>query len=142
VFGVAAAQLLFMASSSLVLSLTDKTLELDSAMKLVMDNDSLALVSAPGLTRDMFRMFNWLLVCFGLGYARVFIDGSAYHPLLVFIGAVGKLATALLFLLSKYGSKIEFVIIGILPDLLFGSYFFKVWVDMGSIFAPPKGKQM
>jgi hypothetical protein len=141
VFGVAAAQLLLMASSSLVLSLTDNTLEMDSGMKLALDDESLKIVSAPGLTRDMFRMLNWLLVVLGLGYARVFLDGAAQHPTLVFLMAVGKLCSALLFLFSKYASRIEFVVIGILPDLLLSSYFFKVWMDVGSDFAAPKRKQ-
>jgi hypothetical protein len=141
VFGVAAAQLLLMASSSLVLSLTDNTLEMDSGMKLALDDESLEIVSAPGLTRDMFRMLNWLLVVLGLGYARVFLDGAAQHPTLVFLMAVGKLCSALLFLFSKYASRVEFVVIGILPDMLLSAYFFKVWMDVGSAFATPNRKQ-
>ena len=138
VFGVAAAHLILLAAPSFVLSITGNTLDMDAGMKLLLDDESLELVSAPGLTRDVFRMFNWLLLCVGLGYARIYSEGATRQPLLVVVGAVGKLGVGSLFLLSRYGSRIEFLILAIIPDLVLGSYFFKVWVDVGSIFAPPK----
>lgn len=142
-FGIAAVHLVLLALPSLILSLAERTADMDVSVSSMLDADGLALVSAPGLTRDLFRVFYWLLLCLSVGYYRVYADGATEQPLMVFVGAMGKLGAVVL-LVTGYlmgNTKLGVVCIGAIPDLLLMLCFFKAWIAMGAAFAPPRSKQ-
>jgi hypothetical protein len=142
-FGIAAAHVVLLALPSLALSLAGRTADMDVGVASMLDADKLALVSAPGLTRDIFRMFYWLLLCFSVGYYRVFVDGVSAQPLMAFVGAVGKLGAAAL-LTAGYlqgNTKLSVLCVGTIPDLVLIVYFVKAWIAAGATFAPPRRKE-
>jgi hypothetical protein len=142
-FGIAAAHLVLLALPSFALSLAERTADMDVGVASMLGADGLALVSARGLTRDIFRMFYWLLLCFSVGYYRVFVDGVRAQPLMAFVGAVGKLGAASL-LTAGYlqgNTKLSVVCVGTIPDLVLITYFVKAWIAAGATFAPPRSKE-
>jgi hypothetical protein len=141
-FGIAAAHLVLVGLPSFIFSLAGRTAEMDASVASMLDEDALALVSAPGLTRDLFRMFYWLLLCLSVGYYRVFADGVKEQPLMAFVGAIGKLGAATL-LIAGYlqgNTKLNVVCIGAIPDLVLMLHFFKAWIAAGATFAPARSK--
>jgi hypothetical protein len=142
-FGIAAAHLVLLALPSLALSLAERTADMDVGVASVLSADGLALVSARGLTRDIFRMFYWLLLCFSVGYYRVFVDGVSAQPLMAFVGAVAKLGAASLITLGylQGNTTLGVVCVGTIPDLVLIMYFVKAWIAAGATFAPPRSKE-
>jgi hypothetical protein len=145
IFGIAAAHIFLLTFPSLVLSIaiTENTYK-HLGMSLMLDADALMLIFTPSLTRDRFRLFTWLGVCVSFGYYRIFMDGAMRQPLMVFVGALGKLGAACLLLIGYLQGtmKLGIVLSSALPDILLGGYFAKVWLEMGASFAPSiEGKQ-
>jgi hypothetical protein len=141
-FGIAAAHLVLLGLPSLVFSLAERTADMDASVASMLDADGLALVSAPGLTRDLFRMFYWLLLCLSVGYYRVYADSVSEQPLMAFVGAIGKLGAAAL-LIAGYlqgNTKLGVVCVGAIPDLVLMMYFAKAWIGNGATLVPPRSK--
>jgi hypothetical protein len=144
VLGLAVAHQLILALPALVLSVagTRGTL-VDLGDSFMLSPDDQASILAPGVTRDLFRMLHWLMLCCAAGYCRLYLDGASQHPLFVLVGALIKLGAASL-RLSGYLQGITrsgVVYFEVLPDLLFAGYLLKVWLEMGCILAPPATKQ-
>jgi hypothetical protein len=98
----------------------------------MLDGPSVEVLSS-GLARDWLQFFTWLVVCLGLSYYRVYVDGAAAQPLAVLVGGVGKLGIVAMLAAwhAGRGRAKAGIALGYVPDLALGLYFVKVWwVDL------------
>eukprot|EP00978_Attheya_sp_CCMP212_P024879 scaffold78980_cov35-Attheya_sp.AAC.1 len=77
----------------LVFSLTG-VLDQHPLVSIVFPEAQITELISNGLTKDLFECFLILVLMFGVGYWRLYVDGPEHHPILLCMGGIRKLMVA------------------------------------------------
>ena len=127
-FAVAAFHALLATLPNLVQSWTG-TLRKDPLMPLLLTEESIKVITTPGISKSLFELFLFSVVMISVGYWRMYKDGAEQQPLLLLLEGVGKIVTALYFIKMYLQGFVKFgaVLLAAVPDGIIGLYFLYVW---------------
>eukprot|EP00978_Attheya_sp_CCMP212_P021592 scaffold63305_cov56-Attheya_sp.AAC.4 len=128
VLGFAAAHVFAMVVPDLVFSLAG-VLDQHPLIPIIFPEAQMTELVSNGLTKDLFECFLILVLMFGVGYWRIYVDGPEHHPIILCMGGIGKLMVASLLCRMYIDGHMSVGIIpmGIIPDAAFGFYFLYLW---------------
>lgn len=129
VFLLAAVHAFFVSFPPLVQSLAGTLTADDPLAKWALPAKSIETLTTPGIGKVYFDFFCLLVTLFAFGYWRIYVDGPARQPLVLFLGMVGKFLVAILFTHAYWqGAFLHgILVVGVIPDAVLAFYYLWVW---------------
>eukprot|EP00978_Attheya_sp_CCMP212_P038762 scaffold195447_cov32-Attheya_sp.AAC.1 len=128
VLGFAAAEALGFVVPCLVFSLAG-VLDQHPLISIIFPEAQMTELVSNSLAKDLFECFLILVLMFGVGYWRLYVDGPEHHPILLCMGGIGKLMVAsIMYRMYTNGHmNVGIIPMGVIPDAALGFYFLYLW---------------
>ncbi|CAB9511509.1 expressed unknown protein [Seminavis robusta] len=106
-------------------------LDQDAMLPIFFGPEDFALLTTPGLTKNLFELSLNAIAWYSIGYYRIYQGGAHQHPLLVLLGGSGKTVAAILFARNYLRGEASLLMLlaASVPDVLLGLYMIHVWVN-------------
>ena len=102
------------------------------------DESFLALTSPGSPAKNCNEIMSWSIVCFSIGYYMLYRDGPKRQPLILGMGALGKLGACCMMIRWYVDDQINFtfVLFATIPDFTLGMYLLYAWYQINFTMTP------